>query len=131
MIKLFYNRCVLFFLALVMNSCTKVEESNIVGVYEMDKYVERDSITKVEDYRILDIKTNNTFELRLSKEDLTSKIIGNWKIVKSDKEEASVQFNYLNKEIKSVFRTDIFYFEYPNDFHGSKYNHLLYVKLNK
>lgn len=131
MIKLIYNRYVLLFLALVLNSCTKVEKSNIVGLYEIDKYVERENNANIKDFRILDLKEDNTFELRLSKEDLTSNITGNWKIVKSNKVEATVQFNFLNKEIKGFYRTDIFYFEYPNDFHGSKYNHLLYVKLNK
>ena len=116
-----------FFLTI---SCGKLEKEVIVGSYEIDKCILRDTLIKAQDYRVISIKSDNSFQLKYL-EGENSVIIGKWEILKSDKNEAFIRFNYSDKHIDGVLKGTILNFDYPNDFHSGKYENILYVKLKK
>ncbi len=117
----------LFFLNFV--SCSKMEKSEIIGNYGIDKGVLRDANIKIEEYSTLSLNDDNTFQLRNYEKEI--KINGSWAIVENkNEEEVVIEFNYLNKQITASLRGTIITFEYPNDFYNGRYKHLLYVKLS-
>lgn len=117
----------LFFLNFV--SCSKMEKSEIIGNYGIDKGVLRDANIKIEEYSTLSLNDDNTFQLRNYEKEI--KINGSWAIVENkNEEEVVIEFNYLNKQISASLRGTIITFEYPNDFYNGRYKHLLYVKLS-
>ena len=97
-------------------------------MYKMDKYVLRERYSPVPDYTILKMDDNQSFELKLSEVDTANVIAGRWEIIKSNGEETEIRFTYRDKNVFGIFRTNILYFEYPNEFHSGKYKHILYVK---
>lgn len=117
----------LFFLNFV--SCSKMEKSEIIGNYGIDKGVLRDANIKIEEYSTLSLNDDNTFQLRNYEKEI--KINGSWAIVENkNEEEVVIEFNYLNKQITASLRGTIITFQYPNDFYNGRYKHLLYVKLS-
>ena len=94
----------------------------------MDKYVFRERNSPVPDYTILKLGDDQSFELKLSEVDTANVIAGRWEIIRSNGEETEIKFMYGDKNVSGIFRTNILYFEYPNEFHSGKYKHILYVK---
>lgn len=126
------TRLHLFFFSiifLVLSSCAKKKEIKINGYYEIDKKVFRSRNNNIPDFRFIKVNHNNTFELQHTKADSTSGIKGKLEIVNTDNTETTVYFIYNNKQVRGTLKGTIFYFTYPNDFHGDKYESLIYVKL--
>ncbi|MFP9117683.1 hypothetical protein ACLI08_07835 [Flavobacterium sp. RNTU_13] len=119
--------CLLLFLNLI--SCSKMDKSQIIGNYGIDKGVLRDANVKIEEYTTLSLNEDNTFQLRNYKDEV--KVNGQWEVIENmNKEEVLIKFHYSNKQITALLKGTIFTFEYPNDFYDGRYRHLIYVKLS-
>lgn len=114
---------------LVLVGCKKFDQSKVVGVYGVDKFSVRDSSIHVTEYSILELKENQTFELRHTNE--TGSEGGKWLISNSSGDEAIIQFEFPTKTIEGKLKGTIFYFEYPNDLYSGRYDNMLYVQLNQ
>lgn len=108
-----------------------VDVREIVGDYAIDKGIIRDTSIKIENFTILTINTDMSFRLRHKVTPSHSDITGNWKVMEVLGEEVKIQFEFQNKQIVAPLRHNSrFDFDYPNEFHQGKYNHLLYFKLD-
>lgn len=119
--------CLLLFLNII--SCSKMEKSQIIGNYGIDKGILRDANIKIEECSTLSLNKDNTFQLKNYKEEV--KVNGKWEVIENiNEEEVLIKFHYSNKQITALLKGTIFTFEYPNDFYNGRYRHLLYVKLS-
>lgn len=128
--KNLYNIIALSITAIIISCSSKIDESQIVGKYEIDKFVLRDSLIKVEEFRLLLLNSDKTFELNNYHNKLNSK--GIWRAKKTrNNDEIIIEFSFSGRKIEGLLNGNIISFVYPNDFYFGKYNNLLYVKLRK
>ncbi|MDN3672418.1 hypothetical protein QWY99_05025 [Flavobacterium branchiarum] len=128
--KNLYNIIALSITAIIISCSSKIDESQIVGKYEIDKFVLRDSLIKVEEFRLLLLNSDKTFELNNYHNKLNSK--GIWRVKKTrNNDEIIIEFSFSGRKIEGLLNGNIISFVYPNDFYFGKYNNLLYVKLRK
>lgn len=121
----------IYLLFLMLSSGCSLRESRIIGEYEIrGTVVLRDRTSKVKVYPRLFIKGDKTFELRLFVED--DMIKGTWDVISSKSiHEGIVQFAWGDKKINVLLKGKTFYFRYPNDFYGGKFETLQYIKYEK
>ena len=95
----------------------------------MDKVVPRDTLIKVEEYSLLLLNPDKSFELKNYNKKGNSK--GTWKASKSkNDDEIIIEFSFSNRKVNGILlKGTIIYFIYPNDLYFGKYYKLLYVKL--
>ncbi|KIC00581.1 hypothetical protein [Flavobacterium sp. AJR] len=131
-IKNMKNLYVIILLGIITGCSSKIDENQIIGKYEIDKFVIRDSLVKVKEYRLLLLNPDKTFELKNYDKKENSK--GTWKAEKTMNDDGIIiAFSFLNRKIEGKLNGsgNIITFNYPNDLYLGKYSHLLYVKLNK
>ncbi len=130
---------ILFLYIFTVNSCNKVEEREISGVYEVDKITVKDKV-ETKPYTFLKLNPDYTFKLISDNKTQKDSISGSWKIkdlpiyikISSPFEkETVIQFTYSGKQTEGRLRGTIIYFDYPNDFHGGRFQSMLYVKLRE
>lgn len=129
-IKNMKNLYVIILLGIITGCSSKIDENQIIGKYEIDKFVIRDSLVK--EYRLLLLNPDKTFELKNYDKKENSK--GTWKAEKTMNDDGIIiAFSFLNRKIEGKLNGsgNIITFNYPNDLYLGKYSHLLYVKLNK
>lgn len=124
---------------LTLISCSEAEELDILGTYEMDKYVLRAGITSQDNMtEELILFPDHTFGLTHFQGLMT--VTGKWEvadisIVKNNfnelEKEAKILFHFGDKHITGKLRGTIFRFESPNDFRPDIYKHRIFVKSNK
>lgn len=111
---------------LVVIGCSKSDQSKVAGIYLIDKFSVRDSSIHVAEYRILELKRDQTFELRHV--DKSGSVNGKWLILRGKDDGATIQFEFPTKTIEAELKGTIFYFDYPNDLYNGKYDRMLYVQ---
>lgn len=121
------NLIVLTLTYTITNSCKNETHENIIGYYELDKTVLKNKENVLPDFRFLKINENKTFELSIKKFDSTNSVKGNYDFIS---EKRKIIFFYNEKKLFGEFKGNIFYLNYPNDFHNGKYKSLLFVKTN-
>ncbi|WKL47162.1 hypothetical protein Q1W71_19635 [Flavobacterium pectinovorum] len=128
--KSLYKIISLSIMAIITSCSSKIDENQIIGKYEIDKVVVRDSLVKGEEYRLLVLNSDKTFELKNSDKKENPK--GTWEARKSkNDDEIIIGFSFSNRKIEGLLDGNIITFSYPNDLYLGKYSSLLYVKLNK
>ena len=128
--KSLYKIISLSIVAIITSCSSKIDENQIIGKYEIDKVVIRDTLVKVEEYRLLLLNSDKTFELK--NYDKKENFKGTWKAKKSkNDDEIVIEFNLSNRKIEGLLNGTIITFSYPNDLYLGRYSNLLYVKLNK
>jgi hypothetical protein len=122
-------KCLVLLVSILLSkSCKSLDDYKIVGTYKMDKFVVRDPSLKIEEYSLLSLFEDNTFEL--TRYGNSDKIMGRWHVVERRlKNKLLIEFVFSDKKVNGVLDGTIFYFDYPNDFHSGKFDRILYVKL--
>ena len=128
--KNLYKFILLSILSLCLSCSSKIDEKQIIGKYEIDKFVTRDTLVKAEEYRLLLINADKTFELKNNNKKANS--VGTWKSNKSGNDnEIIIEFSFSDRKVKGLLNGTIISFSYPDDLYRGKYSNLLYVKLKK
>jgi hypothetical protein len=125
-----YKIILLTILTFYLSCSSKIDEKQIIGKYEIDKSVIRDTLVKAEEYRLLFINADKTFELKnKNTKDIAT---GTWKSNKSENDnEIIIEFIFSDRKVKGLLNGTIITFTYPDDLYQGRYSNLLYVKLRK
>jgi len=127
----------LFSFTLLMVSCEKVDKYEIIGTYEIDKYIEKDITVKENIYDLLILNDDFTFELKNNMSNQFNLDKGRWEIVSSSystnfskrkEPKVKLKFYYHNRIIIALMKGTIIYFNYPNDLYNGRFQSILYVK---
>ncbi|WP_202703792.1 hypothetical protein [Flavobacterium sp. UGB4466] len=128
--KNLYKFILLSIFTLYLSCSSKIEEKQIIGKYEIDKFVTRDTLVKAEEYQLLLINADKTFELK--NDNTKTNSVGTWKSNKSENDnEIIIEFSFSDRKVKGLLNGTIISFSYPDDLYKGRYSNLLYVKLRK
>ena len=115
---------------IVLIRCSNMEQEDIIGNYKIGKFVIRDTLVNGEDFSVLSLKDDSSFELKNYHN--SNKVIGKWERLSSlGTGDIQVQFSFQDKKITGVLKGTIFHFDFPNDLYNGKYESILYVRLTK
>jgi hypothetical protein len=127
--KNLYKLILFSILSIYLSCSSKIDEKQIIGKYEVDKFVTRDTLVKVEEYQLLIINADKTFELKNNNK---TNSVGTWKSNKSEIDnEIIIEFSFSDRKVKGLLNGTIISFNYPNDLYRGRYDNILYIKLRE
>lgn len=125
-------KLVYFILICSIIGCNDFDANNILGRYQIDKYIFNSSNSKFADYNyqsIINLKTDSIFEFTINDSVVFS---GNWSIKeKYSDQQMDLEFLNNDKRIIGELRGTIIYFSNTKKFFPEEYSRVLFVKLNK
>lgn len=122
---------------LLILSCKKVSQKDIIGIYEIDKFINKGISSEEHVFEFIILKDDYTFELRDSINNSFNSAKGRWEIINSSyqtnfagKEEprVSLKIFYHNRIVTPSLEGTILYFDYPDDLYNGRFEKVLYVK---